>query len=144
MIEAAIYELLSSDTAITAIVGDRIYPLVAPQRKAIAYPNVPKTYVTYERTSGARNMPLNGVNGFVVAVYRIIGFAYNYELAKTLGDSIRLKLDGFRGSAGGHPIQRIWCDSDSDGYEYETDATETAVFFVNQDFRIVYAESVAA
>jgi len=144
MIEAAIYELLHGDTAVAAIVGDRIYPLVAPQRKALAYPNVPKTYVTYERTGGTRNMPLNGVNGFVVAVYRIMGFAYNYELAKTLGESIRLKLDGYRGSAGGHPIQRIWCDNDIDGYEYETDATETAVFQVVQDYRIAYAESVAA
>jgi hypothetical protein len=144
MIESALYELLHNDTAVAAIVGDRIYPLVVPQRTAPSYPAIPKTYVTYQRISGVRNMPLNGPNGFVVARYQVNSFAYNFELVGLLADSIRLKLDGYRGDTGGHRIQRIWLDGDSHSYEYETDATETAVFQVIQDYRIAYAEAQAA
>jgi hypothetical protein len=144
MIESAIYELLSTDTAIEAIVGDRIYPLVAPQRKALSYPTPPQTHVTYQRISGVRDMPLNGPNGFVVARYQVNSFGYNFEVTDLLAEAIRLRLNSFRGSAGGHPIQRIWLDGDMQSYEYETDATETALFQVIQDYRIAYAESVAA
>ena len=144
MIESALYELLSNDTAVAAIVGTRIYPLVAPQRKPATFPATAKTYITYQRISGVRNMPLNGVNGFVVARYQVNAFAYNFEVADLLGESIGLKLHGYHGDAGGHRIQRIWLDGDSQSYEYETDATETAIFQVIQDYRIAYAELVAA
>jgi len=144
VIDAALYELLSADTAVAAIVGTRIYPLVAPQRGQRTFPQTALTHVTYQRISGVREMPLNGPNGFVVARYQINAFGYNFEVTDLLADSIRLRLDGYRGDAGGHRIQRVWLDSDSQNYEYETDAAETAVFQVIQDYRIAYAESVAA
>ena len=144
MIESALYELLSNDTAVSSIVGTRIYPLVAPQRKPATFPATAKTYMTYQRISGVRDMPLNGPNGFVVARYQINAFAYDFEIADLLAESIRLKLNGYRGDAGGHRIQRIWLDGDSQSFDYETDATETAIYQVIQDYRIAYAESLAA
>jgi len=133
MIESALYDLLGSDTAVSAIVGARIFPLVAPQ-------DTPGSHVAYQRISGVRDMPLNGPNGFVVARYQVNAFAPNAELSWTLSDAIRHRLDGFMGDRAGHHIQRIWADGDAHFYEYETDG-EALICQVIQDYRIAYGES---
>lgn len=144
MIEAAVYELLSGDTAIASIVGNRIYPLFAPQRKPATYPDTPRTWITYQTVSEVRDMPLNGPTGLVVARIQIDFFAYNYDVARSLADVVRLRLEGFNGSAAGHRIQRIWLDNRIDGYEFETEGSENPIVRVISDFRIAFAEAIAA
>lgn len=144
MIEAAVYELLTGDTAITSIVSDRVYPLFAPQRKLPTSPATPRTWVTYQTISEVRDMPLNGPTGLVVARIQIDSFAYSYDVARSLADAIRLCLEGFNGSAAGHRIQRIWLDNRIDGYEFETDGSENPIVRVMSDFRFAFAEAIAA
>lgn len=144
MIEAAVYELLSTDTAISAIVSDRIYPLFAPQRKPTTYPETSRTWVTYQTVSEVREMPLNGPTGLVVSRIQIDSFAYNYDVARTLADAIRMRLEGFNGSAAGHRIQRIWLDNRIDSYEFETEGSENPIVRVISDFRLAFAEALAA
>ena len=139
MIEAAIYELLTSDTVVTSIVSNRVYPLVAPQR-AGAF----QTHVVYQRISHVMNRPLNGPNGFTVDRWQFDCFATDYDVAVTLADSVRLVLDGFRGDAGGHGIQRIMVLDGGETWEFETEGSEKIIVDARRDFSIVYGQALAA
>lgn len=145
MIESAIYELLTSNTVVTALVGLRCYPLVAPQRQGAFH-----AHVVYQRISHLMNRPLNGPNGLTVDRWQFDCFAMDtttataYDLAQSIADAVRLALDGFRGDAGGHAIQRIKLLDGGDSWEFHHEGSEEIIVDARRDFSLVYGQALAA
>lgn len=145
MIEAAIYELLTGDTVVTSLVSNRCYPLAAPQRQGQF-----QAHVVYQRISHVMNRPLNGPNGFTVDRWQFDCFAMEtstttaYDLAVAIADALRLALDGFRGDAGNHRIQRIKLLDGGESWEFETEGSEGLIVDARRDFSIVYGQAIAA
>lgn len=137
MIEAAIYELLTGDTVLTSWVENRVYPLAAPARSGRF-----QAHIVYQRVSHVLNRPLNGPNGFTVDRWQFDCFADQYDAAVSIADSLRLVLDGFRGDAGGHAIQRIKALNGGESWEFEIEGSERMIVAARRDYSIVYGQVI--
>lgn len=84
--EAALKAHLNNDTAIAALIGDRMFPIVAPQ-------SVARPYVTYQRITGTPMTDLDGLDGALAEIrVQIDAFASGFEAARALAELIRVRL----------------------------------------------------
>ena len=114
MIEQSIYSHFSTSAALTALISDRIYPMMMPQD-----PVLPS--VTYQRIS---NMPVNalsGACGLDKPIIQIDCWSTTYAGVKALGDTVRKAL-----AAGPYFSLQL---SDEDIYEPGTE-----IYRVSMDF----------
>lgn len=118
-IEQAITQLLLTDSAVSTLVGDRIYPQVGPQEVA-------PPCVIYTTSEAERTPTLNGYLGLRTCAFRFDCYGGqqggSYASAKALGAAVQDCLLGFlRGSlayAGESlNVQGIFDDGGSDELE---------------------------
>lgn len=138
MIEKWAYAKLSTDAAITAIVGTRIFPFSPPQKDS-SLSDFPR--VTYFRVSGERGHSLDGPWGLTTVRLQVDSWALRYEMARALADAVRLSLDGYRGSIADVNVQGVFIDSEQDLTEPPQHAEEELVYRVTQDYRVMFEES---
>ena len=126
----AIYNILSNDSAVTAIVGSKIYPNAAPQETVPPYlvfaiesvePIVTKDTIVYKG-----GVSLTDNRGFVVNCYEK-GYKKSADLAKVVRDA----LHGFTGAAGSETITELVFTGQSEGFDFETD-----IDYINTNFRM--------
>lgn len=124
MIGKAIYSILTSNPDFTAIVGNRVYPLVIAQGE-------PMPAVTYQKISNTPTQCKEGVSGLDRFRVQINIYAEKYPDQEALGGIIRDALDNFSGTVSGSQIANIT-------YETETDLHDDAadIFFLEQDYTI--------
>jgi hypothetical protein len=115
MIEELIYSNLSTATSVTALVVDRIYPLLMPQD-----PTLPA--VTYQRISDNPINSLSGHGGLDNPRIQIDCWATSYSAVKTLSNAVIKAMD----LSTSYKSLRM---SDQDLYE---DGTE--IYRVSMDF----------
>ena len=82
----AIYDILSTDTAIAAIVGTHIFPELAP-------PDIDAPYIVYSVVSNSPSDTKNTNGDIDVASIEVYSFQTTYNLAVDLGVSVRAALD---------------------------------------------------
>lgn len=85
-LEAKIFSLLTTTTTITATMGNRIYPVRAPQN--VAFP-----YAVYQRISGGQ---LSGLEGYLTLEnprIQIDVYSTSYSQVKTLAESIHTQME---------------------------------------------------
>lgn len=128
--EAAVYDLLRRDAAVSAIAAARIYPLRAPDRVA-------RPYLTYQRISANRWRSFGGPAGMAQPRIQVDAYATDYAAAKVLAKAARLALDGYRGVAGGVRVGGITLETDQDLYE---DDVDPKLYRVRMDFIVTHAE----
>tara|TARA_R110002020_G_scaffold451901_1_gene666118 strand:- start:9863 stop:10327 length:465 start_codon:yes stop_codon:yes gene_type:complete len=95
--EAAIYTLLTSDTDITDIIGDNVYPVLAPQ-------NITGPYIRFQTITQLPDRQLIAASTLQHSRIQIDGYVREgnatsspYFIIKDLMNKIRLALDGYRG-----------------------------------------------
>lgn len=113
----AIYSILSSDSAVNAIVGTRIYPQIAAQ--GASFP-----FVVYVMQGTTPSDTKSGVSTLDEVRYDIVAAAETYAEVSDLTNKIRTALDRYTGTVAGvviDSIQFIDLDADNDP------ATETYV-----------------
>lgn len=110
MIVETVRDLLLADSAIAALVGDRIYPVELPD--GTTFPAV-----VVSKATGLGDYTLDGDSGLEDSRVQIDSYAVTYEAAIELKTAIRRNLSG-RGpaAASGNPcaIQGAFCINDSD------------------------------
>ena len=82
MIEDSLYTALATDSAVAAIVGARIHPVVAPD--GTAFP-----YVLYHTVTSRRDGAMNGAGTLRNARVQIDCYAATYAQSKSLGAAVR-------------------------------------------------------
>jgi hypothetical protein len=126
-IEGALLSELQATPGVTALVGARIYPGVAPQ-------NATAPYITYERVSQRVEHDLNGGGSLCVARMSYLCHAATYAAAKSAGAAIVAALDERRGVMGGVTVGAILSEMEADaGFDDELRMHVVAV-----DFRVLY------
>jgi hypothetical protein len=138
VLEAAVYNILSTTAAITAITSTRIYPLVAPQ--SADFPRI-----TYQIIVDAPDHVLSGASGLRESRVQIDCWTddADYDMAHTLADKVRVALDTFRGTAGGTGsiwVHQIHLNDQSDGFEEDIEASERGIRRVIMDFTVWYKQ----
>ena len=91
MIEKKMVDVLQASATVTALVGDRIFPVVV--RVDTALPAI-----TYQRTFGERTYNMAGAAGWARVTIGIAGWALEYSQARSIADAVRKTLDAYSGT----------------------------------------------
>lgn len=114
MIEKALFQKLSTTSAITAIVGSRIFPVFLPEKTvlpAIVFLRVSTTGAAISHTKSSGKLTSN----FEVGCY-----GKDIQVAKNLAKLVRSALSGFSGTVAGIVIHRAEVENEFDDYDFET------------------------
>lgn len=90
-IQRAVANFVITDSAVTALVTQRIYPQRLPQN-----PEYPA--LVFRRVSGPQVHNLAGAAGRAVPRVQIDCYAETYTQMEALADAVKARLDGFRGT----------------------------------------------
>lgn len=105
-----IFALLSGESTISAVVADRIYPLLLPE--GVALPAI-----TFQ-AAGGRSMPTLATSGMQQPRIQIDVFGATYEDADAGRLALRKFLNGYQGTlADGTYLQNVDLIQQSDTYE---------------------------
>lgn len=93
-ISEALYAQLKATAALTAVVGDSIYPAPAPQ-------DAGNPYVTYQQISGPPDHLMGADSGQIDARFDIGAWGASHQNALDAAVQVRKALQDFSGSLGG-------------------------------------------
>jgi hypothetical protein len=123
MIGKLIYSRLSTDGAILAYVGSKIYPDIVPQ-------NVQYPFVVYTITNSIPVDYKDGQSNLEEISLQVDVYTQNYDDTQDLSNLIRNRLDRFVGTVEGVEVQSIkYTASDSQVYN-----AELSVYWMSVDF----------
>lgn len=105
MIKAALYNYLIGDSGVSALIADRVYPLLIPQQ-AWSGSSVQPCAV-YQRTSVQRDVRHCGTSGLALSTMQIDAYATDYEAADAVARVIKDALINYYGPMGDVDIKSI-------------------------------------
>lgn len=126
-----IFPHLSADAGVSALVADRIYPVILPQKPT--YPAI-----TFGKVSGLRAPNLSGPSGLARPRISISSWGLTYKSAKDVATAVRQAMDGFSGLMGSVRVKSVTIDNEFDLFE---DDDNVNVFRTLQDFFISHDET---
>jgi len=127
-IREAVYERLTSDAAITALVGNRVRPGILGQDDD--YPAI-----RYETVSWVPPQDLRGSTSLVAVRVQIDVLALTIAEAATIADLVRNRFDGWSGTAAGLTIHRAKLVTVSDLTESGDTGSAQVVFRISTDYQ---------
>jgi len=114
-VEKAVYDCLSTDTDLIALIGGadaKVYAVTAPQ--SIATP-----YITYFKVSPGRQYTHGGANKLSTPRMQVDCYGSTYEEAKGISDLVIVALE--RLPSENSKVQAVFCNDGSDAYEEMSD-----------------------
>lgn len=125
--EAFLYQRLTSQTAVSSLIGSRVFPLLAPT-------GTPLPLVVYQRTSVERPRSLTGNVGNPVVTLQLTTYGTSYTSVKTIARAVRLAVDNWTGTTAGVTIQRTTLVTEADGVDMPADDQMLPYYNVQQSF----------
>ena len=126
LLEEGLYTFLQSRAGLTALVGTRIYPVMAPQGVALPY-------VAFDRVDTRPEQALGEAAGLATTRVQFDCYAAGAKQAKELADALRQALDGQSGTWGSVVVGACLWLNELDVYE-----PETGSYAVPVDFDVIY------
>lgn len=133
MVEKAIHDILTSDPAITAIVGSRVSLDFARQGTTMPY-------IVFGRFGTNRVMHLGGTSGLVQADIEVNLIGESYAVLVTLATEVREALASYQGTRRGVRIQNAVFDDEWSAPNREVAGSDFAVHQRQLDFLVWYEE----
>lgn len=132
--EAVLRSALTASTAVTTLIGSRIYPVLAPSSAALPL-------VTWRRTGIQREQTLGRPAGMprVTIEYSIYGTTY--ENAREIADAMRVVLDGYGGSDGTTQVNQTSLEDESDDFVTLAGADLPPVYQITQRYDVWWQEN---
>lgn len=129
--EAFLFQRLTSQTSVYSLVGNKIFPLLAPQGTGLPL-------VVYQRTAVERPRHLGGNVGNPVVTLQLTAYDSSYTSVKSIARAVRLAVDNWTGTTAGVTIQRSTLVSEADGVDLPADDQMLPYYNVQQtyEFRI--------
>lgn len=132
--EQLLANALVADPAVAAVVGQRVYPVVAP-----ASADLP--FVTWRRTGVQRTQTLGSPMGMGVVLLAVDVFAVTYGEARDIADKCRQVLDGYGTSVANYvSVRNVSLDTESDGVVQLAGGDLPPILTVNQQYSILWQE----
>lgn len=132
--EKTVADALIADATVTAILGDRIYPVLAPA-------TAPLPFATWRRQAVQREQTLSGPMGLPTVILALELYAETYEQARELADACRLKLDGWGNAMSSSvSVRLVTLSNESDGFVQLAGGDLPPVFSVTQTYTILWQE----
>jgi len=130
-IDVALYTVLTSDAAVSALVGTRVYPNIVPQNKAMPA-------ITYQQISGLRNYTMDGPVGLVEARFQINCWSTTYVQSRVLARLVRKALDNYSTT----PIEITYLENEGDMPEVESGKDVLRRYGKRLDFTVWFKETI--
>ena len=125
--EAFLYQRLTSQTAVSSLIGQRVFPLIAPT-------GTPLPLVVFQRTGVERPQSLTGNVGNPVVTLQLTTYGTSYTSVKAIARAVRLAVDGWTGTTAGVTIQRTTLQTEADGVDMPADDQMLPYYNVSQTF----------
>ena len=133
--EKTVADALLADPDVSAIVGDRIYPVLAPETASLPF-------ATWRRQAVQRESSLSGPVGMPVVTLALELYAATYEAVRELADSCRKKLDGWgSGMASSVSVRHVALQGEQDGFVQLAGGDLPPVYSVTQTYTILWQET---
>lgn len=132
-IEAWFQDQVGTASAVSAIIGTRIFPVKIPQDAATPA-------IVYRRLSTQRTYSNAGQNPLATPTLEARAVATTYPVAKDLADKMRLAASGFHGADGAYNVRRCFLTNEYDDPEIPTFADDTLGYEVVQIWEITHHE----
>lgn len=127
-IEEALYTYLNAQSGLTALVGDRIYFVTAPQQ-------VEAPYLIINLVSSIRTHSHAGFSNLTRARFQFTPFAETYLETKQITAQLKTALDGLTGNIGDSPyvyIGSCLLENETDLFDSNSGLNYIAVDFIIQ------------
>ena len=132
--EAVCRSALVADPAVAALVGTRVYPVIAP-----ATADLP--FVTFRRSGIQREHTLSGPMGMPVVQMTVDMYATTYEGVRELADRVRQALDGYgTATAESVIVNNVSLDNEADGFVQLAGGEMPPVYSVTQTYSVMWVE----
>lgn len=131
--EAAIRSALVANAGVSAIIGSKVFPVLAP-----ASADLP--FVTWRRISVQRQQGLSGPIGMPSVLLSVDLFAETYEAVRELADAVRLCLDGWGGTTNNVRVANVSLTNEADGFVTLAGGDLPPVYTVQMTFSILWQE----
>lgn len=109
MIEETLYSYLSGHAGLSALVGNRIYPVVAPQ-------GVTKPYCVCKKVSNARQYAMGGIVAAQRHRFQVSCFGTTYSSAKNVAAQVTAALEAWKAAE----VLAAFAINEIDMYEQDT------------------------
>lgn len=131
--EAVLRSALVASTAVTSVIGSRIYPVLAPASAALPF-------VTWRRSGIERAQTLTGPAGLPRVSVEYSIFGTTYEQARSVADAMRVVLDGYGGTADNTTVKQTSLEDESDDFVTLAGADLPPVYQVTQRYDLWWSE----
>lgn len=132
--EAVLRSALVTATAVTSIVGTRIYPILAPATAALPF-------VTWRRAGITREQTLSAPMGVPRVSVEYSVYATTYEQARDAADAMRVVLDGYGGTVDNTQVRQTSLENEQDDFVQLAGADLPPVYQVTQTYDIWWQET---
>lgn len=127
-IEEALFSILTNDSALSALIGTRVYPNIFPQ-------GVTLPAISYQRISSVRLHSHSGASQLARPRFQLTCLSDSYTEAISVANALREALDGYGGVPAGVRVPVALIQN-----EFDTYAEENDLHTVRQDYYIWFAE----
>jgi hypothetical protein len=132
--EQLLANALVADPAVAAVVGQRVYPVVAPASASLPF-------ITWRRTGIQRTQSLSGPMGMGVVLLSVDVYAETYGEARDIADRCRSVLDGYGTAVENYvSVRNVSLDTESDGVVQLAGGDLPPILTVNQQYSILWQE----
>lgn len=127
-IEEALVNILTNDVGVSALIGTRCYPYLAPQDQGLPA-------IAYQKISGSPFYAHDGEAGLSQARIMISNVDDDYAGAKALARAVRDALSAYQGTAATVYVDGGLLKLEVDGY-----GAENQMHVVRQDYLITFRD----
>lgn len=132
--EQLLANALLADPAVAAVLGQRVYPVIAPASAALPF-------ATWRRTGVLREQTLSGPMGKGTVSLTLECYAETYGEARDIADKCRLVLDGFGTTVANYvSVRNVSLDTESDGVVQLAGGDLPPILMVSQQYSILWQE----
>lgn len=135
-IEEGLVAYLNARAAVTALVGNRIYPMLVPQGSD----NYPA--VTYQIIDASSDVTFDGPSGLAMHWFQVTSWARTYLAMKAVRNALYDALSGFKGSMGTVTVQGCFKSGERDQYDPSPGLETARVYGRQMDFKIWWNEPI--
>lgn len=114
MIQGVVQSLLDS-SAVTNLVGQRVFPVVAPQ-------GVVKPYITARIVSNAPNQNKDAASTLDMVTFQVFSYSGKYSEVDAIDNAVRGAIDNMMGESEGVKFDRIYFETHQDLFDQEDQA----------------------
>jgi hypothetical protein len=131
--EAVARSALVADTAVAALLGSRVFPVLAPASAA-------QPFATYRRSGVLRQQTLSGPMGMPTVNMALDLYAETYEAVRDLADKCRKVLDGYGATLNNVEVKHVSLQNEADGFVQLAGGELPPVYSVSQTYAILWQE----